>query len=144
MKKHRVIEVFLRWADGESTATWPAWLHMAHDAPDSTPHARHLELELRHPGERAATENVLLEWIRSPGKLLDPDTLFLAAKENCQDMGSSAYENNVSRLWRGGWKQNHSENSQMASTDCTVLAPSIFVLLFCISKFQPQWLGKIS
>ena len=42
----------------------------------------------------------------------------------------------------GGWKQNHSENSQMASTDCGVLAPSIFVLLFCVSSFQPEWPGK--
>ena len=57
-------------------------------------------------------------------------------------MRSSAYENNVSCHWRGGWKQNHSENSQMASTDCRALAPSIFVLLFCVSSFQSEWPGE--
>lgn len=80
----------------------------------------HQKQMLPGPSLWAASENVLLEWIRSLGKLLDPDALFLAAKEGCQTMGSSAYENNVSRLWRGDWKQNHSENSQMASTECTV------------------------
>lgn len=67
---------------------------------------------------------------------------FCQTKKAARNMGSSAYENNVSCLWREGWKQNHSANSQMASTDCTVWAPSIFVLLFCLSRFQSQWPGK--
>lgn len=96
---------------------------------------------LPSPHKWPVSENVL-EWTRSQGKLLDLETLFLLDEEGCQDMGSSADENNVSRLWREGWKQNHSANSQMASTDCSVLAPSIFVLLFCISRFQLQWPGK--
>lgn len=102
--------------------------------PQEASSVRHVTLGAS-PG---ATENILLGGIRSLGKLLDPNTLFLAAKEGCRDMGSSAYENNVSHLWRRGWKQNRSENSQMASSDCTVLVPFIFVLLFCIFSFQPQ------
>lgn len=111
--------------------------------PDSTSQARPITRRECPPGPsvRAATDKLFFEWIGSLGKFLNPDTLFLAAKEGCQDRGSSAYENNVNHLWRGGWKRNRSENSQMASSDCAVLALSIFVL-FCVCCFQPQWPRK--
>jgi hypothetical protein len=64
---------------------------------------------------------------------------WLANKESCQEMGSFAYENNVIHLYRRGWKQNHSENSQMASTNCMALAPSIFVLLFFQISATMAW-----
>ena len=75
--------------------------------PDSTSQARPITRRECPPGPsvRAATDKLFFEWIGSLGKFLNPDTLFLAAKEGCQDRGSSAYENNVNHLWRGGWKR---------------------------------------
>lgn len=58
------------------------------------------------------------EWASRVGQITGEATK-LAMGERCQTMGSCAYESNV-RPWRGDWKQNHSGNSHMASSGCTV------------------------
>lgn len=68
--------------------------------PESTSHTQSVTREKCCPGpsEWTATGNILVEWIRALQKHPDPDNIFLAAKEGCQDVGSSAYENNVNYL----------------------------------------------
>lgn len=135
IRKHWVTEGFTLMSMMKGQGHSP---HEASSRQHVTRSVHHQERKPPRPQRAGSHRTLLSEWIGSLGKLLDPHTLFLAAKEGCQDRGSSASENQVNRLWRGSWKRNHSENSQMASSDCAVLAPSIFVLLLCICWFQPQ------
>lgn len=79
------------WAD---VAKEKDQLHITHKAapcprptaphpPDSTSHAQLLTGNNFCPStrEQAATDNVLLEWIRYLGKLLDPETYFWQPKK---------------------------------------------------------------
>lgn len=67
----------------------------------------------------------------------------LATGERCQTMGSCAYESNV-RPWRGDWKKNHSGNSHMASSGCTVWHLTLLFFHFACPGSGHSGLGNIS
>lgn len=57
-------------------------------------------------------------------------------------MGSSAYENNVSRLWREVGSKTALKTHRWQAQTALAWHHTFFVLLFCISRFQPQWPRK--
>lgn len=79
------------------------------------------------PGPWAATENVLPEWMGFLGKILNP-VLYFWQPTKAARAGEALPKKIVSAASGGRWEANHSENSQMASSACTVLAPFSFSL----------------
>lgn len=80
-------------------------LHSPQEAPSTQPVARS-----RRPGSQGCPgpgqpQRTFFLNDRISGEAPRARAPCLAAREGGQGMGSSAYENSVSRLWRGSWKQ---------------------------------------